>query len=58
MIRPVNYCCLPLKRVAGSILSEIGGDLVLLTLARGGFLGFFIAQSRGLQIWFARTEWR
>ena len=54
----MNYCCLPLKRVAGSILSGIGGDLVLLTFPRGGLLGLFIAQSRGLQIWFARTEWR
>ena len=38
----MNYCCLPLKRVAGSILSGIGGDLVLLTFPRSGFWVFLL----------------
>ena len=43
----MNYCCLPLKRVAGSILSGIGGDVVLLTFPRGG-LWVFLLPNRGV----------
>ena len=44
----MNYCCLPLKRVAGSILSGIGGDLVLLTFPNGVIFWVFLLPNLGV----------